>query len=281
MRMSRPYVPRVLVARLSLLAIFTLSIAFLLTGCGGSKGAGGGDGISSSPSQTLVQHGMSQVSSCGGGQTCTVTLPAATGAGHVLMLGIAGAGITGVPIAGAPSGDSAWTHCPSAYYGFHNSVQGSDWPFTDCYYILSAAGGATSVSVPFTGTTGLNWMNLELMEVSCSGCTASYDTSNFLFVPSCSTACDSEVLSLSGSNDTILQILNPYYDEDSIASPYTLLDQDPNSGNAFSYLLNGSSGAPAVWGQNGGAEWAETAGLAIKFSSSAQPAVASSGRQAP
>jgi len=217
--------------------------------------------------ETLVQHKMSLISNCSG-LTCTVTLPAATGAGHVLMLGIAGAGVTGVPIAGAPSGDSTWTHCPNGYYGFDNAVQGNDWPFTDCFYILSAAGGATSISVAFTGTTGLLWMNLELMEVSCPGCTASYDTSNFLFVPSCTadSPCDGEVLSLAGSNDAILQIFNPYWEYYKIAAPYSLLNSDNNSGNAFAYVLNYSSGAPAIWEQGGeGTEWVETSGLAIAF----------------
>lgn len=219
--------------------------------------------------QTLVQHQLAGDATCKSSLTCTVTLNAPTVAGHVLMLGVAGAsGYTTFPAVTSVSGDSTWVHAPACY----GTLSQPDYTFTDCWYILSAAGGASTITVTIAGQ-GLSgddiWnFDVEVMDVSCAGCTAAFDTANFTTVSSCTT-CTGETLQLSGTDDAILQIANFYNAYGSLASPYALLDDDATSGNAFSYGLNAISGVAPVWGQPGGQSLL-AAGLAIKFSLSAQ-----------
>src|SRR5580658_1008247 len=162
--------------------------------------------LATEPTISIVQHSLSGDSVCLYSLTCTVTLNLPTGAGHALMLGIAGASTTAFPTVASISGDSTWSHASSCY----GTLNQPDYTLTDCWYILSAAGGATSITVTFTGPAGpgdINNMDVDVMELSCSSaCNFSYDTSNSLIASAFCTICASETLSLSGANDVIMQV---------------------------------------------------------------------------
>jgi hypothetical protein len=192
-----------------------------------------------------------------------VPLTGTTAAGDVLVLGIAASAETGYPSVASVSGDSAWTEAAPCHGTYENNA--SDWLMTDCYYILSATGGAKSVSVTFTGVTKaamLAW-DLEVWEVSCPGCTAALDTSSFVTHANC-TACATPALTLSGDADAILEVGNFAQAYSSIAAPYALLDYDAATYNAYAYELNATSAPSENWGQSPAGNMIAAA-VAIKF----------------
>lgn len=131
---------------------------------------------------TLIQHphnftcsttatGSTQITSC------TVTLTSNTVTGNTLLL-LSAFGNDAIPSVAptfsSASGDSAWTHCP-AQYKFTSDVFGVA---TDCAYILSAAGGASTITFSWTGTYGATSdvvADAELLEIHRSTGTGTFD----------------------------------------------------------------------------------------------------------
>ena len=165
-----------MIAQLILAAWVAVLPQLLSTGAGPKPSAGGG-GVT----WTLVQHPSNFTCSASNGSTtiaCTVTASATTAGNALLLLGglyFENAGAT-APSFNAASGDSTWTHCPASLKT--DQYASPSWENTDCAYILSAAGGATSFTftwnVPST-STGI-YADAELLEVHRSTGTASYDT---------------------------------------------------------------------------------------------------------
>ncbi len=131
---------------------------------------------------TLIQHPHNftcSVTATGSTQitTCTVTLSSNTVAGNGLIL-LSSFGNDAIPVVAptfsSASGDSTWTHCP-AQYKFISNIYGVA---TDCAYILSAAGGASTVTFSWTGTYGAMSdvvADAELLEIHRSTGSATFD----------------------------------------------------------------------------------------------------------
>lgn len=201
---------------------------------GGTKPAAGGE-------WTLVQH--VNKANCGGQQNCTATV-SSTGAGHLLVAIASAYQTTSAITFSAISGDSTWTHCPAGYLD-HN-YSGSTRVATDCAYILSATGGATSIQWTWSASAS-NYFSLEVMEFAWSGSSISYDTGNVGTDTTC-TSCNGQALTLTGAKDVVIQWAVPGGPNiTSVDAGWsTNADIDAN-GYGFAHKLNISSFSVPVW----------------------------------
>jgi len=202
--------------------------------------------VAASLSFTVVQHSTSTCTSspCADAITSTTT-------GNLLVLWSAATySGTGAALAEgftAASGDSTWTHCPNQIVNYVDSV--STAQALDCWYILSAAGGATSVSATWT-FAGLSSPTYsiadELFELHPSSMPVYYDSGNASNnLTDCSTTCTGPAALLSGT-DAVLQATMLSSPPQGISSPYSTPDILSND-SAFSSAMDQSSYAPPTW----------------------------------
>lgn len=119
----------------------------------------------------------------------------------------------------AMSGDSTWTRCPNA---FINTGSSTTQYAQDCYYVLRAAGGATSFTSTWTyvgaAPTTTRFIN-ELVEYSYTG-TAYYDTGNAAYDSTTCTTCTGPAGILNGTNHLVLVGASTNTAVSSVSSPY-------------------------------------------------------------
>jgi len=196
---------------------------------------------------TVVQHphNFTCTASGSGNHACTVTASATT-AGNLLIMASSVFNNTAVsPTFVSASGDGTWTHCPASA-GASNSGSSDT---TDCAYLLSATGGATSFTFTWTFTSGTSIdIDVELYEVHRSTGTATYDTGNANGNTACS-SCTGPTGTIAGHdfvaawgafNDTV---------NSTPGTPYTNPDdhEDANVGGSFEGALNQSSYTQPVY----------------------------------
>jgi hypothetical protein len=209
--------------------------------------------VAASLSFTLVQHSTSTCTS----SPCADSI-ASTTAGNLLVLWSAATySGTGTALADgftAASGDSTWTHCPNQIVNYVDGV--STAQALDCWYILSAAGGATSVSATWT-FAGLSSPSYaiadELFELQPSSTPVYYDSGNASNnLTDCSTTCTGPAALLSGT-DAVLQATILSSLPMGISNPYAVPDILSNVNGAFSSALDQTSYAQPTWeGSNSG-----------------------------
>jgi hypothetical protein len=204
---------------------------------------------------TLVQHPNNfgcTVAGTGSTQTiaCTVTATATTAGNALILLSSIFGGSNTAPTFLSASGDSTWTHCPSSY-----ATQAA-LETVDCAYILSAAGGATSITFNWTGNTSNTshfYADVELLEVHRSAGTASYDAGAATTVsgtasrvgPACSIAGTSDyVAQWIAESATIVSISGAAY-----TNPFDLDNTSVDA--AFAGALNQSSAPAQTWTTSG------------------------------
>lgn len=150
-------------------------------GMGGKAGIGGNEGLGGGPSLwSVIQHpsnftcfGMGT----GSAQTlgCTVTVTATTAGNLLLLLTSFASGHETVAATYSSATGDTFTHCPAQY---STKTSAPSQQATDCAYVLSAAGGATSITVNWTATIVSSdiWnTDIELIEVHRSSGTAAFD----------------------------------------------------------------------------------------------------------
>jgi hypothetical protein len=222
-----------------------------------------------SQSWTLVQHPnkFTCTASSPGDSACSVTVTS-TVAGHLLvLLSSSFEGTTSgstVQTFTSASGDGAWTHCPA---GARTSGSPGSTAFeaTDCAYILSATGGATSVTFTwnFKSSTDAANIDVEFLEFSVTGGgTKAIDTQGTTNSSNCfgsgGSACIGPALTLAGINELVLQWIANANGVTSISGgAYTNpFDNDAtNVFGAFAGALNQSAATAQTWvtaGSSGG-----------------------------
>jgi hypothetical protein len=252
-----------------ILARMLMSLAFFFSQQTIPQHTGATAGTSGGVTWTVSQHprNFTCSASAAGNLACSVTATS-TGAGHLLILASSSFELqTGTnhtaPSFVSASGDSTWTHCPASYS--HIEYITNNYQAGDCAYILSAAGGATSLTFTwsFPATTTAANVDVEFYEVIRSTGTATYDTGNTATSASCS-SCTAPTLTLGGSDDYIAQWLSQGGGISSVASPYSNpFDNDTsNVFGAFAGALNQSSGTGPVWTCTAGG--AALSGVAFK-----------------
>ena len=223
-------------------------------------GPGGAVPSSGSVTWTLVQHphNWTCTSTSSGNLACTVTVSATT-AGDGLLLALSYyVGVTSVATAPAfvsASGDSTWTHNSSCTSETPN-VTNTNFEGTDCAYISSATGGATSLSMTY-GFSNVNssdgaYIDLDLYEVRRSTGSSSLDTLNAAHNYNCTT-CSGPAPTLGGSSDYVAEwgaFCNP---PTVPGAPYTNpsdVDTANNQIAGFLGALNQSSAAALTYSQS-------------------------------
>jgi hypothetical protein len=159
----------------------------------GATAASGGGGVTWS----LIQHPHNFT---GGASAVSVTT-SAVGSGNLLIV-LWAAFSTGTSVSGnavSATGET-FTECPTHWFQAYNYT-GANYESTDCFYVLSATGGETSVT--FTPTwigASSQSQDVEVIEYKRSTGTATYDTGNVSTNNAC-TSCAAPALSgFSGSN---------------------------------------------------------------------------------
>lgn len=116
---------------------------------------------------------------------------------------------------------------------------------TLCAYVLTSKAGATSVDVTFNSAPSGGV--LEAREYAYTASSISVDAIAAANDGPC-TACSGVPLSLTGTNDVIVQFVSVTSNVLSITPPYANLSTNGNAG--FADLLNTTSGTPPVWSQS-------------------------------
>jgi len=196
---------------------------------------------------TVVQHSTSTCAS----SPCADQITSTTAGNLLVLWSAAQYSGTGTAIAAAftgASGDGVWTHCPNQIV---NDVDGLGTAYAlDCWYMLSATGGATSVNAnwTFAGLSSPSYAIAdELFELQPSSTPIYYDTGNATNnQTTCSTTCTGPAALLSGT-DAVLQAAMLSSAPSAISSPYAVPDILSNPNSAFSIALNQSAYAQPAW----------------------------------
>jgi hypothetical protein len=169
-------------------------------------------GVPSAVNWTLVQHAFNFA--CTG--NCTVSTGtsgsgqralASTTAGNLLVVifGINEVGGTLTITSPSVSGDT-FTHCPTNWPQLFN-FNGSNWNATDCWYRLSAAGGATSIAYSGTfGGAGSLFSGIMVEEYNRGSGTATFDAGAVLTNNAC-TSCTAPTVGMTGTKDVCVNFV--------------------------------------------------------------------------
>jgi hypothetical protein len=120
-----------------------------------------------------------------------------------------------------------WVHCPSCNALVTNNA-------IDAYYTLSSTSGNTTITATTSVTNGGEF---EIFEYSTTSGPAIYDTSG-LRSQSTSAAPTNVALTLTGTNDVIVQCVQWNASITGASAPFTSPGDFPASGNAYTGAIN-------------------------------------------
>ncbi len=221
-----------------ILSLLLFQIPF--PGPGRAPFSGGG-----AATMTVVQHVGADA--CFGSAACALTITSTT-AGN-LLIAIAAANGGNNYSYSSITGEGGWTVCPAGVVNVVNDDMTQVYS-ADCAYKLSAAGGVTSLTWNWAGGTP-NGTVFELIEVSRSSGSWTYDTGNTATPTTCTT-CAGPTLTLTGSNDYIVQYASTLQVIASVSGSYTdptdlYQDGIDSTSAGFAGKKETSSGASVNW----------------------------------
>lgn len=247
------------------LSLLGFALVFGQGGVGGKGGFGGKGGVgggmtAGGKTWTLIQHPKNFTCSGTAGVgniTCTVTASSSTSGNLLILLsGLFVPAQSGNPSFSSASGDSVWTHCPSQ--GAFENYSGSNWEASDCAYILSATGGATSFSFVWqlNSTGGSYSADTELLEFHPSSGGATYETCGAGGATACVTTsascstCTGPTPTVTGTDVVVIANANEN-DCTAVASPFNV-SPSPDVDNVnvfglFGWSLSQTSGNAASY----------------------------------
>jgi hypothetical protein len=174
--------------------------------------------------------------------TCAVTVTS-TGSGHVgVILGIAGSNSTTATISSV-SGGGTWTVPPSSGCSLGNSAPGG---MVSCAYTLSTAASATSITVTWGTSSPGSYVSVDFYEFSFTASSVALDKVGTQAVTTAAANLPGVTLTLTGTNDVIVQAGQFSASATACASPYNTNSAFPN-GNAACYAINQSSGTAVTY----------------------------------
>lgn len=232
-------------------------------GIGGVAGLGA-SGTTSALTWTLIQHPSNftcVTTGTGSTQTlgCTVTSTSTTAGNTLILLGAFSAGANVAPTFSSASGDSSWTHCPAQYENLL-VVTGTFNQGVDCAYILSATGGATSITFTWTATVpngdGYH-SSVELLEIHRASGSSTFDactTGGACIATAAGTAARvGPTCPTTGPSDYVVQWISESELISSISGPYTNpFDLDNvNVEAGFAGALNQAAAPAQTWVTSG------------------------------
>jgi len=172
---------------------------------------------------------------------CTITV-SSTGSGHLGIVVIFD--YTHHTVISSVSGGGTWVH-PTGSSSCNEYANSSD---VDCAYTLSTTSGATSITLSF-GTTPGPYAAAEYGEWSYTASPASFDAAGVATTSSNTNPQTAVALTLTGSNDLIVQFLSGTWAATAISSPYTSQANFTN-GYGFAGAINTTSGSAPSWTMN-------------------------------
>jgi len=167
-----------------------------------------------------------------------------TGAGHVLIAMAGYGSLSSITVSGVTAGacSASWVHCPSCH-----GNDASSGKQVDGWYCLNSASGITNITFTLSATQsgGPSW-NAYVFELS-STTTFVIDSTNSVDDSTTCTVCAGVTLTLTGSNDAIMQVYGAGSSApSSISSPYVF--QNAGSGTSSNAsLINSGSGTAPNW----------------------------------
>lgn len=246
-----------------LLAGFVFAVALCAQSSGRAIASGQTVDGGTLPIITLVQHPYTLCPGIAGGSPCSLTLSKPTTAGNLLILA-AGAESTyagAAPVLSGASGDGTWVHpsgCLSSLAYLALLWRGT----TDCVYILSATGGASTVA--WTWAANVAGTYVELLEISKSAGAWAFDAAGI--TSAICTTCVAPALTLTGPIDYIAQWVVPFISVSKIAggAGYSMPADFNTSGNFGVAGAASNNGTAPTWTQPGVAHPAAMTGVAFK-----------------
>ena len=197
-----------------------------------------------------------------GTKTCTASGLSAVPAGHLLIVPISGWLTTvtgpqpGKPTMNSPTsvgGSETWVRCPAGAQSYWYWISAA-YNWTDCWYVLSASGGETSVTSSITTslyTTGEADQDIDVFDVSVAGGKVSLDASNGTGTSAgCggTTTCSTPSVTVTSADFILTWISNPDSTMSSIGGSYTLYDvENVHVEGAFAGASGLMSGASVSW----------------------------------
>jgi hypothetical protein len=159
------------------------------------------------PAWTVINHTPDSLpSACNNSATCTVTFPA-IGAGHFLAVVIMTSGSNEPAYSGITGGGGTWNNCTACF----STATAEGFSESDIIaYNLDPSAGTDSLQLALSEAAG-GWA-IEVIEGAWSGTTVAYDAGNSVnAAQACSgTTCPGLSVSISGSNDFIIQANQPF-----------------------------------------------------------------------
>lgn len=176
----------------------------------------------------------------GSGTTCNLSV-SAVGAGHTLAFAVDSLGGTNFLMTAVATGAGNMILCPIS--GCHLQDATSKYN-VDGGYVLSASGGATTLTATINTTPGGTW-RCWVTELAAGG-PVSFDLSGTRSALGCATPCSGVTTSPSGTNDAIVQLCVGGPNCTAVTSPYsshaTFL-----TGEGYAISTNTTSGAAPSW----------------------------------
>ncbi|HEX4137077.1 MAG TPA: Ig-like domain-containing protein [Bryobacteraceae bacterium] len=185
---------------------------------------------------TQVQQVTVGASSCTG-SSCAVPVTA-TGTGHILvaMFALASQNDTVITVA---DNSNVWVHAPNCN-GLNGGLN------VDCWYVLSSTAGATTVTATISASGG--GRGVEFYEFSIgAGCFAYLDSSSSTTITTSNAAQSGIGLSLTGTNDVIIQQIYANALISSVSGGYTASAAPGTNNRSAASLLNTTTGTAPIW----------------------------------
>lgn len=206
------------------------------------------NGGSSNGTASLVQK-ASNAACSSSSASCSMTV-AATGTGHLLVVSAAWPGAFSIA---SVSGGGTWV-CPAAAVGADSGSLGSAM----CY-VLSSTAGATTITVNSSAVPGGGWV-VEFREYSPTA-TVSFDTAGNIADSTNCTSCSGVPLTLTGTNDLIVQFVNPTGTVTAVSSGWGNTDFPGPNYVGSADKIGTSSGTAPTWTTSSG----HATGVALAF----------------
>lgn len=189
-----------------------------------------------------MQHPNTIASPCPtNSASCSLTVGSIT-AGNLLVLVAGGFNSSSPPVFSSASGDGdTWTHCPNSAALFSASADS----YVDCAYVLSSAGGGTTVT--WNWNLNSTQFDIFLLEYSRGTGTAAFDVDNNS--SAVCTNCTAPALTLTGSKDVVIAFAAPISTTiTAISGAYTSpADFDGTNGYGVAGALNVTSYSAPSW----------------------------------
>lgn len=210
----------------------------------------------------LVQHPSN--TSCSG-TSCSVTTTS-TGSGHAIVV-VAWMGTSSAITISTVTGGGTFTHCSACH------VADSSGLAVDASFTCSSTSGTTSISIGLSSTVS-SWA-AEIIEYSyTSGC--AIDTQGTRDQSSNSANPAGVTLTLTGTNDVIVQFINGSNSASAISGSYTNPADFPG-GDGAGGAMNTTSGTAPTWTMTSGK--AALGAIALEETGGASPAPGTDKRQ--